>query len=800
MGAGVAGVPAGPEGPRSVPTTGMRGGLGRTLLTAFLILTIVPLGVIGGYAIKQNRRNLESEVGSRLLSIAALKEERLLGWFDKLRVLAAASAPVAASAPSDGEQTAQAYGHWWQSLAQAAPDLAGASVLDERGQVTWATEGCRLSSAQVRLVADSEGTGTSPRRAAFLKPDSAPQAVLAVFAPLPDQTIVLCLETSAVERMMASDTGIGDTGRASLVRGDTLWPSGEADALPPIADDSAIAAEHRTGPYQKPGGTWVVGAYVGVAEIGGGILVEQGQDEVFADTEKMVATLIAMVLAVALATTAISAMVIRQITRPVIDLTESALAMSEGNLDQHVSVRSRDEIGILTYVFNEMATELKSLYGDLEAKVVERTKRLQHANYQIQRRALHLEASQQVSQAITSIRDPELLLSRVTDLIRNHFVYSSVAVYLVAPGGGEARLQASSPLTAPDLAEVDAEPQWAERCRAGDGTTVGRAIRKGSAQLRSEPAETQYGWFARMLSRVAIPLKMEDRIVGAIAVKTTTHEGIQSDELEALEVLANQVTIALENARAYERERAATEHLEAAEAFKSRFLSNMSRELRDPLNTVIGFSRLLMKGLDGPLNPRQLEDVDQIHNDSQRLLYLINDILATSEIQAGLMELRLQPVDLAELVDAVMPTASALASGKDVVVRRELPDGLPWVHADPARLRQVLVHLLTNAAKFTQAGWIAIRAWANEEEVYVSVNDTGIGIPVEDRERIFSYFEKGRNRGPESDGIGLGLALCREYVGLHGGQMWVDSEVGVGSTFSFSVPAYVAEVSEAGTK
>mgnify|MGYP001037529921 CR=1 FL=1 len=504
-----------------------------------------------------------------------------------------------------------------------------------------------------------------------------------------------------------------------------------------------------------------------------------------------------MILAVALATTVISAVVIRQITRPVIDLTESAVAMAEGNLDQHVDVRSRDEIGILTYVFNEMATELKSLYRDLEAKVVERTKRLQQANYQIQRRALHLEASQEIGQAITSVRDPELLLTKVTDLVCSHFVYSSVAVYLLALGGGEARLQACSQIPGPEPANE--QPLWPERCRAGDGTAVGRAIRKGSAQLHNEPTEMEHGWYSRMLSRVAIPLKMEDRIVGVIAVITTTHEGIRPDELEVLQILASQVTIALENARTYERERLAMEQLEAAEAFKVRFLANMSRELREPLNTVIGFSRLLIKGLDGPLNSRQLEDLDQIHTDSQRLLFLINDILAISQIQAGLMELRLQPVELAGLVAGVMPTASALVHGKDVTVRQEIPANLPLLYGDPTRLRQVLVHLLTNAAKFTEAGRIVIRAWANEEEVYISVSDTGIGIPIEDRERIFANFERGSNHSARGgEGMGLGLALCREYVELHGGQLWVDSDVDIGSTFTFSVPAYILEITEAG--
>jgi signal transduction histidine kinase len=290
---------------------------------------------------------------------------------------------------------------------------------------------------------------------------------------------------------------------------------------------------------------------------------------------------------------------------------------------------------------------------------------------------------------------------------------------------------------------------------------------------------------------------MADRTVGVVAVVTTAHEGIQHDELEVLEGLANQVTIALENARAYERECVAMQQMEAAEAFKSRFLGNMSRELREPLNTVIGFSRLLIKGIDGPLNARQLEDLEQIHNDSQSLLFRINDILSISQIQAGLMALSLQSVNLAEILAGVMPTASALVRGRDIALRQEIPEDLPNLYADPARLRQIFVHLLNNAAKFTEEGEIVIRAWNSEDEVYVNVSDTGIGIPIEDRERIFAHFEKGHDHEPGARrGVGLGLALCREYIELHGGRIWVDSEVGVGSTFTFSIPAYVAAGAE----
>ncbi|MGC9521076.1 MAG: ATP-binding protein [Anaerolineae bacterium] len=862
MGARLARDTASARKPPSVPTTGMRGGLGRTLLTAFLILTIVPLAVIGAYAAQQNRRNVEAEVASRLLAIAALKGEALRRWSEGLQV-ALLSSPLL-----QGDYPPATYEAWWTMLKDHTAGSLGVMLLEGPAQADgwqpiWSAGECGSTAARLPdslLAALVTDTGGSRSALVFVEAtegqdDDHEELLAAVVAARPElaastdsgegtgRAAVLCVGWTAIAEVLSETQDVkassdmpsyGDsTGAVSLLYRSRAWPSGETRTLMASAEGSTEPHyEH----YQSQSGQEVIGAYYPLPDLEAGILVEQAKSDMLVSTERIVATLIALVLAVALATTAIAAVVIRQITRPVIDLTESAVAMAEGDLDQHLAVRSRDEIGILTYVFNEMASELKVLYSDLEAKVVERTKRLQQANYQIQRRALHLQASQEVSQAITSIRDPELLLMQVTELIRNHFVYSSVAVYLVAPGGGVARLQASSPPVPSAPPEDDAKDAietgvqdvdgardhrghgpWPATFRAGDGSVVGRALRNGQAQVhteelpRSEFGSDEYGWYARVASQVAVPLKMEDRVVGVVVVSTTAHEGVQQDEVEVLEALANQVTIALENARAYERERMAMEHLEMAEAFKARFLTNMSRELMGPLNTIIGFSRLLIKGIDGSLTQQQQEDLSQIHESSRRLHALIKDMLAISEIQAGLMELRVQPVDLPALIDEIMPTASALVRGKPVELIRDVPQELPRLAADPARLRQILIRLLNNAAKFTEEGQIGIRAWANDGEVFVTVSDTGVGIPMVDRERIFTHFGNGgmyrsatvsaaeplsvasteqRNGGRDQRGVGLGLALCKEFVELHGGQIWVDSEVGKGSLFTFSVPVY----------
>lgn len=775
-----------PQAAQSVPTTGMRGGLGRTLLTAFLILTILPLALIGGYVSQYYRRNLQEEVKDKLQAVATLKGEELRQWLEHVQQYVLSGGGDVSGADRDV---------WWMAVRAQEPGLVGAFFLDQGGQRQWSLGACPDTSAansgenlSMLFAVPADSARFSPGR--FFLSSADFQTWLSGLNSA-QEMLVFCLNTSTVEHFIRYDVLtdqalIGESGRAYLVSTSRVWPGGELSVLTRDANGRAILPDG--GLYVNHDGIQVVGALYYLDAFGIGVLVEQAQAETLKSSDRIAATVIALVLAVALATTAIAAVVIRQITRPVIQLTESAVAMAEGDLAQHLAVTSRDEIGILTYVFNEMAADLKSLYDDLEAKVAERTQRLQEANYLIQRRALHLQASQEVGQAITSLRDTQLLLDRVVELIRDNFVYTSVAMYIVEPGGGEIRLRALSPSASEGAAR---QSSWNARVYAGDGSIIERAVRKRTSQVEQYETDEAVEWYRRTLSRVAVPLRMGEQVLGVLAVSSIEREEIQRDELEVLELLAGQVAIALENAKAYERERSVTQQLEDAEVYKARFMANMSHELREPLNTIIGFSRLMIKGLDGEMTEQQVQDLERIYNDGQRLLFLINDILVISQIQAGMMELKLERVQMAELIEGVMPTASALVRGKDIELVKDVPEGLPPVHADPGRVRQMLVHLLNNAAKFTESGQIVIRAWRNEDQVYTSVSDTGVGIPPEDRERIFVRFEKGAEReGRRQRGVGLGLALCKEFVTLHGGQIWVNSEVGQGSTFTFSLPCY----------
>ncbi|HJW84619.1 MAG TPA: response regulator, partial [Anaerolineae bacterium] len=265
-------------------------------------------------------------------------------------------------------------------------------------------------------------------------------------------------------------------------------------------------------------------------------------------------------------------------------------------------------------------------------------------------------------------------------------------------------------------------------------------------------------------------------------------------EQRLIEALADQAAVAIINARAYQSERAALEKMREVDRLKTQFLANMSHELRTPLNSIIGFSRVILRGIDGPLTELQQADLTAIHSSGQHLLGLINDILDISKIEAGKMELSKEDIDLHDIVKGVMSTAIALVKDKQVQLRMELPDKLPPIQADARRVRQVILNLVSNAAKFTEKGHIVTRVEARPREVEICVSDTGTGIPDDKLEHIFEEFTQvDASTTRKAGGTGLGLAITRRFVELHGGRIWVESQLGLGSTFTFTLPLHVPE-------
>ncbi len=287
-----------------------------------------------------------------------------------------------------------------------------------------------------------------------------------------------------------------------------------------------------------------------------------------------------------------------------------------------------------------------------------------------------------------------------------------------------------------------------------------------------------------------VPLKIENKLIAILLLgEKLSGEIFDSQELEVLGVLANQAAISLENARLYEGLSTSNVRLMEASRLKSQFLASMSHELRTPLNSIIGFSKVLMKRLDGDLNERQETYVRSVHSSSTHLLQLINSILDFSRSEAGKLEMHVDDVDLLEVLEECVETSLPLVREKRLKLEKEAPLELPPIAADRTKVKQILLNLISNSIKFTSEGRIVVQVRLEPRAVHVSVADTGIGIRESDLDRLFEPFH--RVDSPltrAAGGTGLGLTISKRFVELHGGRIWAESRENQGSTFHFTLP------------
>jgi GAF domain-containing protein len=336
------------------------------------------------------------------------------------------------------------------------------------------------------------------------------------------------------------------------------------------------------------------------------------------------------------------------------------------------------------------------------------------------------------------------------------------------------------------------------------GSAQGRALLEGKVvHIPDVQADPEYTWaevqrVGHYRTILGVPMLREGAPIGVFALTRSEVRPFTDKQIELATTFADQAAIAIENVRLFDEIQDKSRQLEEASQHKSQFLANMSHELRTPLNAILGYTELMADGAYGEPSEKMLGILKRLEANGKHLLGLINDVLDLSKIEAGQLVLELSDYCIQDIAQTVRSTLEPLAADKKLGFKVEMAGELPPGHGDGRRLTQVLINLVGNAIKFTDAGEVAIKAEANNGSFHVSVRDTGPGISAADQAKLFQEFQQADNAiTRKKGGTGLGLAISKRIVEMHGGKIWVESQVGQGSTFTFTLPVIVERQVEA---
>ncbi|MFN0074048.1 MAG: ATP-binding protein [Chloroflexota bacterium] len=688
-------------------------------------------------------------------------------------------------------------------LLRLAPAITDLSFIDTSGQ-----EQLRVSRLAMNVVgsgtdvsADPRFTEPRPNRPYFgpvyFRNESEPYMTI---ARRDDPNGVISAEVNLkLIWDVVSQIRVGTAGYAYVVD-----ESGQLVAHPDISlvlrktdlSSATQVQEARAAPRRVLGGTdqpsiardlqgrQTLTAYSLVEPPGWFVFVDQPVEEALSGLyASIVRTVVLLVLGIGLSIIASLALA-RSMVTPIRALQAGAAQIGEGALDQRIEIHTGDELEALAESFNRMTAQLHESYATLERRVEERTHELRETLDQ-------QTATGEILRVIASSpNDLQPVLNAVAANAARLCEATDAVIFRVE---GDILREAASFGSLPTAARQAGLP-------ISRGSVNGRAVIDRQTihvhDLAAEP-ESEYPEGRALREHIgnrttlATPLLREGVPQGTIMIRRLEVRPFTDQQIELLRTFADQAVIAIENVRLFQELEAKNRELEVASLHKSEFLANMSHELRTPLNAIIGFSEVLSEKMFGELNERQEEYLNDILTSGQHLLSLINDILDLSKVEAGHMELEPAEFPVAALLENGLTMVKERASRHGIALTLELTPDLDMVEADERKLKQMVFNLLSNAVKFTpEGGAVTLSACSVGQELHIAVRDTGIGIPPGDLEMIFEEFRQssdGRGSG-RPEGTGLGLALTRRFAELHGGRVWVKSEVGVGSTFTIAIP------------
>jgi GAF domain-containing protein len=432
-----------------------------------------------------------------------------------------------------------------------------------------------------------------------------------------------------------------------------------------------------------------------------------------------------------------------------------------------------------------IAIENVRLFQELRARTAELT-----------RSVAQLTALGDVGRAVSSTLDVETVLQTIVMRANQLAGTAGCTIWEYDELREEFRLRASHYADERDTAALPA-PGGVTTVPKGQGLTTRVMELRQPVQIPDIAVEGAYESPVRNAfidaghrALLGVPLMGEDEVIGVLGVTSKIPGEFAPEIVRLLSTFATQSALAIQNARLFHEVADKSRLLEAASRHKSEFLANMSHELRTPLNAILGFSEVLAERMFGEVNEKQAEYLQDILSSGRHLLSLINDILDLSKVEAGRLELELGRFHLPTALDNSLTLVRERATRHGITLTQTVDPGVADIVADERKVKQILLNLLSNAVKFTpEGGRVGLTATAAEDVITISVSDTGIGIVQEDQAAIFEEFRQvGREDARKQEGTGLGLTLAKKFVELHGGRIWVQSHVGQGSTFTFTLP------------
>ena len=569
-------------------------------------------------------------------------------------------------------------------------------------------------------------------------------------------------------------------------------------------DEKDISSPERSSEFiSKSSDILFEGSKVGTIQI---VLArETERKQVLLQIYAIIALTVLIIVAISLTSIIITR---RYISRPLRQLQESASLIANGDLATSIDTGSSDEVGSLAKSLNVMRESIKQLFSELseskeQVEEYSRTleQKVENRTRQLARSVEELKALGEVSQAVNSTIDLQTVLTTIVTRASALSGSEGGIIYEFDEANQSFHVRAAHHISSTHLEALRKAP-----IRIGEGALGRAAATQAPCQVANIHQDRLFAALqvrdvlvdVGFRSLLAVPLLRESRLLGGLVVYRRVMGEFPEEVVNLLQTFAGQSVLAIQNARLFREIQDKGRELEIASQHKSQFLANMSHELRTPLNAIIGFSEVLMEKMFGDLNDKQEDYLNDIFTSGKHLLNLINDVLDLSKVEAGKLEVELEKVDLRQLLEGSLVVVRERALRHDVKLSLDMDDNVDTITADERKVKQIVFNLLSNAMKFTpDKGEAGIRARKSDSVIEIAVWDSGVGIADEDQQRIFEEFqqvERGLTDKPE--GTGLGLALTKKFVELHGGMIWVESTRGHGSTFTFTLPVEGSQESE----